>query len=132
MKMNEVRRIIKLSDGKEVIRSVGFPEKLEAAKVATADQKNSGFALHPNVPNPFNPQTTIRYDIPEASDVQIVVYNLTGQKVRTLLAGQMGVGSHQVVWDGRDELGRRVASGTYVVDMKAGPFHQTMKVTLAK
>ena len=100
---------------------------------ATRDRRRGeGFALNASTPNPFNPQTTIRYAIPEARDVQIVIYNLTGQKVRTLLAGRMEAGSHQLVWDGRDESGRQVASGTYLVDMKAGRFHQTLKVTLAK
>jgi flagellar hook assembly protein FlgD len=84
------------------------------------------------VPNPFNSQTTIRYEIPEASDVQIAVYNLKKQKVRTLLARRMEAGAHQVVWDGRDESGKQVASGTYWVHMQAAPFQGTLKVTFAK
>ena len=75
---------------------------------------------------------TIRYDIPEASDVQLVVYDLRKQKVRTLLTRRMEAGSHQVVWDGRDESGRQVASGTYWVHMKAARFQNTLKVTFSK
>lgn len=119
----------KLQDGSEVIQSIGIPAKSRMPDVAAS---NSGFVLHPNVPNPFNPQTTIRYDIPEASAVQIVVYNIIGQKVRTLLDQQIEAGSHQVVWDGQDDFGRRVASGTYIVAMKGADFYQTMKVTFAK
>ena len=91
-----------------------------------------GFALNSSRPNPFTPQTTIPYVISEASDVQIVIYNLVGQKVRTLLAQRMDAGSHQVVWDGRNESDQQVASGTYLVEMKAGSFNQTSKVTLAR
>ena len=91
-----------------------------------------GFRLDQNYPNPFNPQTTIRYDVPEASDVRIVVYSTLGQEVRTLIADQREAGRHQVVWNGRDALGRQVATGVYLIRMNAGSFSRVQRVMLLK
>ncbi|MDP6036929.1 MAG: DUF5011 domain-containing protein, partial [Candidatus Latescibacteria bacterium] len=60
------------------------------------------FELHPNHPNPFNPSTTIRYTLSEVSDVQLVIYNIQGQIVRTLFAGSQGAGTFEVIWDGKN------------------------------
>jgi hypothetical protein len=90
------------------------------------------FALHQNVPNPFNPQTTISFDVPENSEVSIVVYSMLGQEVVRLLADQREVGRHQVVWSGRDAYGRSVASGLYFVRMNAGSFSQIRRMMLLK
>jgi Leucine-rich repeat (LRR) protein len=90
------------------------------------------FALHPNFPNPFNPSTTIRYDVPEASDVRIVVYNTLGQEVSVLLSSEQQIGSYAIVWDGRDAVGRMVSSGIYVIRMTGRDFTQARKVLLLK
>ena len=90
------------------------------------------YRLHPCVPNPFNPQTTIRYDLAEGTDVQAAVYNVSGQQVRTLVSAHQEAGKHQVVWDGRDALGQEVSSGIYVVRMVAGAFVQSHKMLLLK
>jgi len=67
-------------------------------------------------PNPFNPQTAVRFELPEAGPVSLVVYNLAGQPVRTLLDGSfLPAGSHVVHWDSRDEQGHLVASGVYLL-----------------
>ncbi|MDB4698916.1 hypothetical protein OAF45_02105 [Candidatus Latescibacteria bacterium] len=136
-----------LEDGREMIFSIGVPKEQDGVEEMPSKQKykekkdikdkyskqeHEGFTLHANVPNPFNSRTTIRYEIPEASDVQITVYNLKKQKVRILLDRRMEAGSHQVMWDGRDEVGQQVASGTYWVHMEAAPFQGTLKVTFAK
>ncbi|MDH3890125.1 MAG: right-handed parallel beta-helix repeat-containing protein [candidate division Zixibacteria bacterium] len=71
------------------------------------------FELYPNYPNPFNPSTTIRFDLPKTTDVHLVVYNLLGQKVITLKDGVMPAGWHSVVWNGRSGGGKPVASGVY-------------------
>jgi hypothetical protein len=78
------------------------------------------FALRPNYPNPFNPATAIGYQLPAAAQVRLEIYDLLGQKVRVLAAGVEAAGFHQVVWDGRDEAGREVASGTYLCRLQAG------------
>ena len=67
-----------------------------------------------NYPNPFNPETAIRYRLAEPGPVRLVIYNVLGQTVRTLVDGFQGRGVQQVVWDGRDEGGRDVASGNYI------------------
>ena len=93
---------------------------------------SSSLSLEPNVPNPFNPSTTIRYGVPEAGEVQLVIYNLRGQKVRTLVQGSMDAGSHSVVWDGRDDFGRQVASGVYIYRLSVADFTQVQRMTLMK
>ena len=65
-----------------------------------------------NTPNPFNPATEIRFDLAERGSIRLEVYNVTGRRVRTLVKGTWNAGSHAVVWDGRDDSGRRVPAGT--------------------
>ena len=69
--------------------------------------------LYSNFPNPFNPETTISFSLPEASDVELSIYNIKGQKVRTLLAEEREMGKHSVVWSGDDDTGKKVSSGVY-------------------
>ena len=77
-----------------------------------------GLAILGNYPNPFNPSTTIEFILPETGFVDLVIYNIAGQKVRTLLSGQMIPGVHDIVWNGRDESGRAVSSGVYITHLK--------------
>jgi hypothetical protein len=90
------------------------------------------YALGQNVPNPFNPSTTIEYRLPEAGDVQLVIYNLLGQEVRTLVRESMDAGFHSVVWDGTDEFGKQVASGIYIYRMSVADFTQVQRMMLLK
>jgi len=90
------------------------------------------FALHANYPNPFNPGTTIEYDLPRQASVEIVVYNIAGQKVRTLVNGNISAGQHAAVWDGRDAGGSRVSSGIYIYRITAGDFVRSRKMLLLK
>jgi len=92
------------------------------------------FLLGQNRPNPFNPSTTIYYDIPEGPAVQVKVkiYNLRGVAVKTLVDEQKDPGYYNVGWDGRDEHGRELASGVYLYRLKAGDFSQVRKMVLLK
>ncbi len=72
-----------------------------------------------NAPNPFNPRTTVRYSVPEAADITLVVHDAQGREVATLVTGPRDAGMHQVVWDGRSSDGLKVASGTYFLQMTA-------------
>ena len=90
------------------------------------------YALGQNVPNPFNPSTTIEYRLPEAGDVLLVIYNLLGQEVRTLVRESMDAGFHSVVWDGTDEFGKQVASGIYIYRMSVADFTQVQRMMLLK
>ncbi|NIW45714.1 MAG: hypothetical protein GWN30_13475, partial [Gammaproteobacteria bacterium] len=69
------------------------------------------YALKQNHPNPFNPSTTIEYQLPRAAEVKLAIYNVLGQKVRTLVNGKLAPGYHSVVWDGRDDRGVVASSG---------------------
>ena len=90
------------------------------------------FALHTNYPNPFNPSTTIRFQVPVSSDVRIDFYDALGQKVRTLVDDVLPAGYHQLVWDSRNEAGKSVAAGVYFYRMRAGDFTQVRKLLLLK
>ncbi len=92
----------------------------------------SVFAVHQNYPNPFNPVTTINYELPKSSEVKLVIYNLLGQEVRTLLQGMMKAGRHQVVWNGTNNSGTMVASGIYIYRFEAGDYTRMMKMILLK
>lgn len=87
-------------------------------------------ALHQNHPNPFNPSTTILYELPRASQVEIAVFDLLGKRIRTLVQERQQAGQHRLLWDGRDERGADVPSGVYLYRLHAGEFMQTRKMIL--
>ncbi len=98
-----------------------------------ADEIPSLFVLHPCVPNPFNPQTTIRYDLLERAHVNLQIHDIAGRLVRTLLDGEMvEPGRRETVWRGRDAKGCMMPSGTYFYRLEAGGNVQTMRMTLLK
>jgi hypothetical protein len=87
-----------------------------------------------NFPNPFNPQTTIHFEIGNGKlkNVNIDVYNVRGQRVRSLINGEYGAGSHSVVWNGTDDSGRSVSSGLYFYRMTAGEYTSVRRMMLLK
>ncbi|MBN2103082.1 hypothetical protein JW835_03480, partial [bacterium] len=90
------------------------------------------FVLEQNIPNPFNPETVIMYDLPKSGIVTIEVFDLMGRKVRTLIREKMQPGTYQTVWDGRNDAGNMVSSGTYVYMMRCGAFQKRMKSVFLK
>lgn len=91
------------------------------------------YALSENSPNPFNPTTTLRYDVPASGGtVRIRIYNVRGQLVRTLVNDVVSPGRHATMWDGTDERSIGVASGVYFVEMVATRFRTTRKIMLLK
>jgi len=90
------------------------------------------FALHQNYPNPFNSSTTIKYDLPENSKVILKIYNILGQKTKELVNGYQKAGFESIVWDGKNDSGRRVSSGIYFYKLKTGEFSKTLKLVLIK
>ncbi len=91
------------------------------------------FALLQNFPNPFNPDTTIGYELAESADVTLQIYNVVGQVVRTLIAAEpQSVGRYQVRWDGMDDRGTPVSSGIYFYQISAGKFQDVRKLMLLK
>jgi len=91
------------------------------------------FVLEQNFPNPFNPETSIRFGLPQSSVVTIKIFDLAGHEVATLLDRvELSAGRHQRVWDGRDSQGRAVVSGIYFYQLIAGSFSRTMKLMLVR
>jgi len=88
--------------------------------------------LEQNTPNPFNPTTTIQFYLPEATQVELTVYNALGQAVKTLATGGLAAGQHQVVWNARDDHGSPVPSGIYIYRLQAGSLVRQQKMVLLK
>jgi flagellar hook assembly protein FlgD len=83
-------------------------------------------------PNPFNPTTTIAFNTLATQEVELSLYNLKGQKVRTLYQGILNGGEHKLIWDGKDNNGRTVSSGIYFAKIQAGKYTQIRKMMLIK
>ncbi len=93
----------------------------------------STFSMKQNYPNPFNPTTTIDFALNKSSQVELIVYNALGQKIRTLMDGKIqAAGTHSINWDGRNDNGTKVASGIYMYQIKAGNQVETKKMVLMK
>ncbi len=90
------------------------------------------FAFHQNTPNPFNPSTTLGFDLPETDHVRLAIFTAGGQLVRTLVDGELPFGAHEITWNGKDSSGRPVASGVYLCRITAGTERITRKMTLLR
>ena len=90
------------------------------------------FSLQQNYPNPFNPTTQINFDLPTKSKVSILIYNVLGQKIKTLVDEQLDAGKYFEEWDGTNDAGMKVSSGIYFYKMQADNFVQTKKMMLLK
>lgn len=108
-----------------------------APVVAAVETKEQGapsarFALGPNRPNPFNPSTAIRFELPEAGSVTLRIFAASGSLVRTLVEATLEAGVHEIRWDGRDDAGRAAASGVYLCELAEGGRSVTRRMTLLK
>ncbi len=90
------------------------------------------FSLEQNFPNPFNPTTVIRWELAGSQEVELKIFNLLGQEIRTLVKENQAAGVHSAIWDGRDEAGNLVASGLYIYRIQAGDFVQSRKLLFMK
>jgi hypothetical protein len=90
------------------------------------------FALSQNYPNPFNPSTALRFDVPRDTHVKLVIYDIHGRKVSTLVDRQLKAGKHTVTWNGRNEYGVRISSGIYFYRLNCEEFSQTRKMVVLK
>ncbi|HOX26089.1 MAG TPA: Ig-like domain-containing protein [Candidatus Krumholzibacteria bacterium] len=88
--------------------------------------------LGPNVPNPFNPQTRMTFDVGQSDEVRLAIYGLDGRLVRTLFSGRLGRGRHTADWDGLDDAGREVAAGAYVARLETSHVARSRKMTLLR
>lgn len=114
-------------DGREIHGSVTFHP------VPTRRSPNLMQPKLSAAPNPFNPQTKIMFELPERGAVRLSVFDMAGRRVRTLISGAMrAAGANSVVWNGRDDTGRGVASGTYFYRLEVGSFGETRRIVLLK
>lgn len=111
-------------------------DDLEGAKVKmdsfVVAAQPTDFALYENYPNPLNPCTDIKYQIPISVPTTLKVYNILGQEVRTLVDGVREPGFYTVTWDGRDCFCNDASSGVYFCRIEAGDFIQRKKMLLLK
>ena len=92
----------------------------------------SRYVLKQNYPNPFNPETTIRFELPEKSQISLNIYDITGKLIKTLVNGKKEAGYHLVIWNGKDEKGRDVTSGIYFYQIESKGFSQIKQCLLLK
>jgi len=102
--------------------------------LSTVEENNlpDVFALHNNYPNPFNPVTNITYDVPEVADVKLEIFNVMGQKVRTLASGSHEPGRYRILWNATNDFGEGLSSGMYIYKIQAGDFISVKKLVLMK
>jgi hypothetical protein len=117
----------------EVLVLAGVQPTADASETGNAASIAATPLLHPSYPNPFNPRTTISYELPDEQEVTLTVYDVAGRRVRSLLDGSFqAAGLHAVQWDGRDDTGERVSSGIYYSRLKAGDRSAIRSMVLMK
>jgi len=122
------------NDGFDIPCNRMFRFEMEATGVRGDDNTSipEAYQLYPNFPNPFNPSTTIRFALPRADHVRLMVINSRGEQVRELANRDFVAGYHEILWDGRDRSDRLVPSGIYVIRIQAGDFRSIRKMLLVK
>ena len=103
-----------------------------ARPVAVGEAVPTQYALYQNAPNPFNPETVIRFDVPEPATVELRIFDLLGQQVLRLVSEEAQAGAYTVHWNGRNAHGQPMATGVYICRLQAGSFVQVRKMTLLR
>ena len=104
------------------------PTKVNEEQISAPDE----FELSQNYPNPFNPSTTIDYTVEKEGFADLLIYNILGQKVRTLVGEMKEAGAYSVRWDGRNEEGEKLPNGVYFYVLKTGDYTSSKKMILLK
>ena len=117
-----------------IMKGMGWIARLGATVTSVAEGPGTpeAFALHANYPNPFNPSTTIGFDLPAAMGVTLTVYDILGREVRQLMNRPMGPGYHHVTWNGRTNDGREVPTGLYIARLFTPEYTGSIKLVLLK
>ena len=131
-----VRFTVWAHDGTDSVQVGGddrilFVNRYEYLSIET-DGIPTEFVLHDNYPNPFNPSTQIRFDIPVMGNVNLIIYNMLGQKVRTFKMQSAPAGYHALTWDATNDLGAPVSAGIYLYQLQTDEFIKTKKMVLLK
>ena len=124
--------LVENPDGQTFVRSDGVFRSGQVVDTPPGTSNPRGFALRQNFPNPFNPATTIRFEVPRDASVELAIFDLRGRRVVTLHQGPIEAGYHDVRWEGRDDSGRAVASGLYFARLTGPGFSDARKMMLAR
>ena len=131
-----VRFSVSATDGTDTVKISGDDRVLYVNRYEFLSTETKGmpteFALHENYPNPFNPSTTLRFDLPELRDVNVIIYNMLGQKVKTFNMENISAGHHSIKWNATNDLGDPVSAGVYLYQLQAKDFVKTRKMILLK
>ena len=114
----------------------GTPGKINSNYIVNTEDTNSlipdKFALLPNFPNPFNPETNIEYEVPVSSNVEINIVDISGREVKTITRGHVQPGIYKILWNGTNHFGNKVSSGIYFITMRANNYFEVRKALLLK
>jgi len=131
-----VKFTIVATDGIDTVKVTGDDRVVFVNRYEYLSTESEGiptvFALHENYPNPFNPTTTLRFDLPEVSDITLTIYNMLGQKVRTFNYQNTSAGYHSIKWNATNDLGDPVGAGVYLYQLQTKDFVKTRKMVLLK
>ncbi len=120
------------TSGSTLIMEIGYWRNVGDAVSAAPELPGYIWSLDQNHPNPFNPVTTISFSLAADSQVRLEVYSVRGQRIRSLVSENRSAGSHKVVWDGRDNSGRPMSSGSYFARLVSDEGTLTKKMMLLK
>jgi hypothetical protein len=114
--------------------AVGYDNEIlaQSTQRLTIENIPEQFALYQNYPNPFNPTTVIEYELPVEAHVNLVIYDVLGRKIRTLVSGMQPAGYAEVRWNGTDDWGNKVGTGIYFYRIETGIFSKTHKMVFLK
>ena len=133
---NETDLVIEADDGRVDGKDSLTTKVIVAGGLLGLDQNNiclpESFELWEAFPNPFNPTTTLRFDLPEVSDITLTIYNMLGQKVKTFNMQSTPAGYHSVTWNATNDLGAQVGAGVYLYQLQTKDFVKTRKMVLLK
>ena len=100
--------------------------------IISEQSEPSSFVLNQNYPNPFNPSTNISFSLEKAGVVQLYIYNILGEQIETLVNGEQSAGKHTFIWNGKNDAGSSVASGTYIYHLKSGELSESRQMLLMR
>tara|TARA_Y100000590_G_scaffold271798_1_gene305105 strand:- start:491 stop:5827 length:5337 start_codon:yes stop_codon:yes gene_type:complete len=128
---------LEATDGIDTVAATGdnriiYINRIDFLSTADLGVIPKEFALHNNYPNPFNPSTQIRFDIPQMGDATLIIYNMLGQKIREYQMHSIPAGYHSITWDATNDFGDPVSAGVYLYQLQTKGFIKTKKMVLLK